>query len=84
VLTNVHSRTKAAVATDVWMNDGSARAGVDGVCAGSATLLSAGAAAAILVTITHLRLSRKCDANWERELRCLANDDGGRNNRSYG
>jgi hypothetical protein len=78
------SRAKAAVATDVWLNNATARAGADGICAGATILLSAFAAAATLVAITHLQLSRMRNRNWERELRCLANDDGGRNNRSCG
>jgi hypothetical protein len=61
-----------------------ARTGADGVCAAAAILLSVVAAAAAPVAITHARLSRMRNANWKRELRWLANDDGGRNNRSYG
>jgi len=79
-----NSRAKAVGATDVWLNNATAHAGIDGACAGAAILLSAVAAAATLVTITYLLLTRMRNANWERELRCLANDNGGRNNKGYG
>lgn len=61
-----------------------AGAAPDGVCTGTALLLGVVAASAALVALTHLRLSRMRDAAWERELRSLANEDGGRNEGSFG
>lgn len=83
---------KAHEATKVWVvNNGNradptptSRAAVDGITAGAAALLIVVTAAASLVAVTHSRLNRMRDAQWERELRCLVNDDGGRNNRTYG
>lgn len=87
-----NNRAKAVGVSDIWASNtkrvdpptSTARAGAEGVCAGAAILLSVVAAAVTLVASTHLRLSRIRNANWERELRCVANEDGGRDNRSYG
>ena len=61
-----------------------AGAAADGVGTGTALLLGVVAALAALVALTHLRLSRIRNAAWERELRSLANEDGGRNEGSFG
>ena len=61
-----------------------AGAAADGVCTGTALLLGVVAALAALVALTRLRLSRIRNAAWERELRCLANENGGRNKGSFG
>jgi hypothetical protein len=84
---------KADEASKVWVdNDGNqvdpptptSHAAADGIRAAAAILLSV-VVAATLVAVAHSRLSRMRDAQWERDLRCgLANEDDGRNNRSYG
>lgn len=84
---------KTAAASDVWVgNDGqqvdastpTSRAAADGIGAAVAILFTVVAAAATLVALAHWRLSRIRDGQWERELRCLIDDGGGRNDRSYG
>lgn len=55
------------------------------VCAfGRNPLVRASDPVASLVAFVRSRLRRIRHAQWERELRCLLSDDGGRNNRSYG
>jgi hypothetical protein len=55
------------------------------VCAfGRNPLVRANDPVASLVAFAHSRLCQIRHAQWERELRCLLSDDGGRNNRSYG
>lgn len=84
---------KAAQASDVWVgNDGkqvnaptpTSRAAANGKRTGVPILLTVVAAAATLVVVAHWRMDRMRDGQWERELRCLADDDGGRDDRSYG
>ncbi|WP_454561346.1 hypothetical protein [Mycobacterium haemophilum] len=88
-----NAQTKAAEASAVWVDNRgnqvdpptpTSRAASDGIGAAAAVLLGVVAAATALVAVTHSRLSRMRDAQWEHELRCLANKDDGRNNRSYG
>jgi hypothetical protein len=89
----VENPAKAAEKSGFWVDsDGNQvdpptpawHAAVDGIRAGAAILLIVVAAAATLVIVAHSRLGQMRDAQWERELRCLADDDGGRNDRSYG
>jgi len=60
------------------------RAAADGIRRDVAILLTVVAAAATLVAVAHWRMGRMRDRQRERELRCLIDDDGGRNDRSYG
>jgi hypothetical protein len=85
---------KAAQASDVGVsNHGNqvnaytptSRAAADGIRRDVAILLAVVAAAATLVAVAHWRMGRMRDGQRERELRCLIDDDGGRNDdRSYG
>lgn len=54
------------------------RAGADAVAAGLATWLGAVAATSALMASLRSRLNRLRYAGWERDLRCLADDDRGR------
>jgi hypothetical protein len=56
------------------------RAAVDGACAAVTIWLGVVAAAAALVALVRWRLDRLHDAGWEREIRSLADNDGGRTN----
>ncbi|OIN78938.1 Rv1733c family protein [Mycobacterium malmoense] len=56
------------------------RAVIDAVGMVAVTLLIVGVGMAALVAAVRSRLDRARDAQWEREIRCLA-DDGGRTNR---
>jgi hypothetical protein len=83
---------KAGDNIPIWVdNDGNrvdpppptARAGFDAVGHAAAILLIVLVTAASLVAATRIRLDRVRDAQWEREIRCLADDHGGRSNRHY-
>jgi uncharacterized protein HemX len=60
------------------------RAGAEGIAAGAAVFLIVVATTAGVVFVAHSQLSQIRSSQWERELRCLADDDGGRNNWSCG
>jgi hypothetical protein len=57
-----------------------AQAAVDAVCAAVTIWLGVLAAAAALVGLVRWRLDRLRDVAWEREIRSLADNDGGRTN----
>jgi hypothetical protein len=87
------NQAKAHHASKVWVdNDGkkvapptpTSVAAVEGISAGAATLLAVVIPVATLAAGVHLRLRRIRYTEWERELRSLVSDDGGRNNRSHG
>lgn len=56
------------------------RAAADAIGVGLVVWLSVAAAAATLVAVVRFRLDQRRHADWARELRCLADDDGGRTN----
>jgi len=57
------------------------RAAADAVTMGAMMWLSVVAAAAALIALVRFRLQQHRHAAWDRELRSLADDDGGRRNR---
>ncbi|WP_375481467.1 hypothetical protein [uncultured Mycobacterium sp.] len=86
-------QAKADQTSKVWIdNDGkqvapptpTSVAATEGIIAAAATLLAVVIPVATFALCVHSRLRRIRYAEWERELRCLVSDDGGRNNRSYG
>jgi hypothetical protein len=54
------------------------QAGVDAVLAAYALWQTVVLAAAALIWWSHLRLDRRRDSGWERDIRCLIHDNGGR------
>ena len=72
---------------DIWVDrDGNrvsppapaSRAGADALSVGVLTWLTTVLVAAALVALTRAALNRARDAQWEQEIRCLVDDDGGR------
>jgi hypothetical protein len=57
------------------------QAGVDAVGVGYVAWQSLVLAAAVLICWGRSRLDRRRDSAWERDIRCLIDDDGGRTNR---
>ena len=57
------------------------QAGVDAVGVGYVAWQSVVLAAAVLICWGRSRLDRRRDSAWERDIRCLIDDDGGRTNR---
>jgi hypothetical protein len=57
------------------------QAGVDAVAVAYVAWQSVVLAAAVLICWGRSRLDRRRDSAWERDIRCLIDDDGGRTNR---
>jgi hypothetical protein len=81
---------KAGEAIEIWIDESgnhvdppapTSQAGIDAVSTGMGIWLGVFLAAAALAAATRAPLNRKRDAEWERGLRSLADDDGGRTNR---
>jgi hypothetical protein len=85
------SSVKAGDALQIWVDDHGnrvdrprpvGRATMDALSAAVVGWLIVVAAAAQVVVIVRAHAMRMRDAQWERDIRCLIDDDGGRTNRS--
>jgi hypothetical protein len=86
-----HNSVKAGEPLKIWVDDNGKqvdqpgpveRAAVDAVSAAVVGWLIVVAAAAQVVVLVRAHATRMRNAQWERDIRCLIDDDGGRTNRS--
>ncbi len=86
-----NSSAKAGEPLQIWVDDNGQRveqprpierAAVDAVLAAVVGWLIVVAAAAQVVVLVRAHATRMRSAQWERDIRCLIDDDGGRTNRS--
>ena len=86
-----NSDVKAGALLTIWVDDHGKRveqpspverAAVDALSAAVVGWLIVVAAAVQVVMVVRAHASRMRDAQWERDIRCLIDDDGGRTNRS--
>lgn len=86
-----NNSVKAGDSLKIWVDDHGKRvdrpspverAAVDALSAAVVGWLIVVAAAAQVVLVVRAHASRMRDAQWERDIRCLVDDDGGRTNRS--
>jgi len=86
-----NNTVKAGDSLRIWVDDQGARAerpspveraAVDALTAAVVGWLIVVAAAAQVVAAVRAHATRMRDAQWERDIRCLTDDDGGRTNRS--
>jgi hypothetical protein len=82
---------KAGDPLQVWIDDHGNRvdpptsiacAGIDAIAVAIAAWLSVVLAVTLVVAAARIHTNRTRDAQWEREIRCLVDDDGGRTNSS--
>jgi hypothetical protein len=85
-----NSSVKAGEPLTIWVDDHGnrveqpspvERAAVDALLAAAVGWLIVVAAAAQVVVVVRAHAVRMRDAQWERDIRCLVDDDGGRTNR---
>ena len=83
---------KAGDRIDIWVDSAGRRvdapppgwrASLDGAGAGAAVWFGVLAVTTAVVAAVHARLDRVREAQWEREIRHLADDGGGRTNRQH-
>jgi hypothetical protein len=86
-----NNSVKAGDSLKIWVDDHGKRvdrpspverAAVDALSAAVVGWLIVVAAAAQVVLVVRAHASRMRDARWERDIRCLVDEDGGRTNRS--
>jgi hypothetical protein len=86
-----NTSVKAGEPLQIWVDDHGQRverpsplerAAVDALSAAVVGWLIVVAAAAQVVVLVHAHATRMRNAQWERDIRCLIDDDGGRTNRS--
>jgi hypothetical protein len=86
-----HNSVKAGEPLKIWVDDNGKqvdqpgpveRAAVDALSAAVVGWLIVVAAAAQVVVLVRAHATRMRNAQWERDIRCLIDDDGGRTNRS--
>lgn len=86
-----HNSVKAGEPLQIWVDDNGTRveqpgpverAAVDALLAAVVGWLIVVAAVAQVVVLVRAHATRMQNAQWERDIRCLIDDDGGRTNRS--